>query len=142
MIAEDTFNIEVNLTVFINKDEKGFNLVETDKKKYEVTKVLLTKINSLIVKIKEDKKYSLQKSISLGLRKLMHKKDFIANVRVNIIDDVMDIDLLDKNDSVIDKYFAFDVNVNHLKSIIKYRNFICVYISFLISFFCPAKKSR
>lgn len=26
MIAEDTFNIEVNLTVFINKDEKGFNL--------------------------------------------------------------------------------------------------------------------
>ena len=83
--------------------EKGFNLVETDKKKYDVTKVLLTKINSLIVKIKEDKKYSLQKSISLGLRKLMHKQDFIANVRVNIIDDVMDIDLLDKNDTIIDK---------------------------------------
>jgi DNA sulfur modification protein DndD len=83
--------------------EKGFNLVETDKKKYEVTKVLLTKINTLIVKIKEDKKYSLQKSISLGLRKLMHKKDFIVNVRVNIVDDVMDIDLLDKNDAVIDK---------------------------------------
>lgn len=83
--------------------EKGFNLVETDKKKYDVTKVLLTKINTLIVKIKEDKKYSLQKSISLGLRKLMHKKDFIANVRVNIVDDVMDIDLLDKNDAVIDK---------------------------------------
>jgi DNA sulfur modification protein DndD len=83
--------------------EKGFNLVETDKKKYEVTKVLLTKINSLIVKIKEDKKYSLQKSISLGLRKLMHKKDFIVNVRVNIVDDVMDIDLLDKNDAIIDK---------------------------------------
>jgi DNA sulfur modification protein DndD len=83
--------------------EKGFNLVETDKKKYEVTKVLLTKINSLIVKIKEDKKYSLQKSISLGLRRLMHKKDFITNVRVNIVDDVMDIDLLDKNNAVIDK---------------------------------------
>jgi DNA sulfur modification protein DndD len=83
--------------------EKEFNLVETDKKKYEVTKVLLTKINSLIVKIKQEKKYSLQKSISLGLRKLMHKKDFIANVRVNIIDDIMDIDLLDKSDSIIDK---------------------------------------
>ena len=83
--------------------EKDFNLVETDKKKYEVTKVLLIKVNSLIVKIKQEKKYSLQKSISLGLRKLMHKKDFIANVRVNIIDDVMDIDLLDKNDSIIDK---------------------------------------
>ncbi|MDG1954078.1 MAG: DNA sulfur modification protein DndD [Polaribacter sp.] len=83
--------------------EKNFNLVETDKKKYDVTQKLLIKINDLIKRIKEDKKYSLQKSISLGLKKLMHKEDFISNVRVNIIDDVMDIDLLDKNGAVIDK---------------------------------------
>ncbi|SNQ43838.1 DNA sulfur modification protein DndD [Cellulophaga lytica] len=83
--------------------EKNFNLVETDKKKYEVTKVLLDKVNKLIVKIKEEKKYSLQKSVSLGLSKLMHKKDFITNVKVNIVDDVMDIDLLDKDNNVIDK---------------------------------------
>ncbi|MBT9187762.1 AAA family ATPase [Zobellia russellii] len=83
--------------------EKNFNLVETDKKKYEVTQKLLVKINELIKRIKEDKKYSLQKSVSLGLKKLMHKKDFISNVRVNIIDDVMDIDLLDKKGLVIDK---------------------------------------
>lgn len=83
--------------------EKNFNLVETDKKKYEVTQKILVKINELIKRIKEDKKYSLQKSVSLGLKKLMHKKDFISNVRVNIIDDVMDIDLLDKKGQVIDK---------------------------------------
>ena len=83
--------------------EKNFNLVETDKKKYDVTQKLLIKINDLIKRIKEDKKYSLQKSISLGLKNLMHKEDFISNVRVNIIDDVMDIDLLDKNGAVIDK---------------------------------------
>tara|TARA_R110002072_G_scaffold7503_2_gene40977 strand:+ start:771942 stop:774029 length:2088 start_codon:yes stop_codon:yes gene_type:complete len=83
--------------------EKNFNLVETDKKKYDVTQKLLIKINELIKRIKEDKKYSLQKSVSLGLNKLMHKEDFISNVRVNIIDDVMDIDLLDKNGVVIDK---------------------------------------
>lgn len=83
--------------------EKNFNLVETDKKKYDVTQKLLIKINELIKRIKEDKKYSLQKSVSLGLNKLMHKKDFISNVRVNIIDDVMDIDLLDKKGHVIDK---------------------------------------
>lgn len=83
--------------------EKNFNLVETDKKKYEVTKKLLEKVNKLIVKIKEEKKYSLQKSVSLGLSKLMHKKDFITNVKVNIVDDVMDIDLLDKDNNVIDK---------------------------------------
>ena len=83
--------------------EKNFNLVETDQKKYEVTKVLLDKINTLIISIKEEKKYSLQKSVSLGLSKLMHKKDFITNVKVNIVDDVMDIDLLDKENNIIDK---------------------------------------
>jgi len=83
--------------------EKNFNLIETDKKKYDVTQQLLIKINELIKRVKEDKKYSLQKSISLGLKRLMHKEDFITNVRVNIIDDVMDIDLLDKNGGIIDK---------------------------------------
>lgn len=83
--------------------EKNFNLVETDKKKYDVTQKLLIKINELIIRIKQDKKYSLQKSVTLGLNKLMHKKDFISNVRVNIIDDVMDIDLLDRKGVVIDK---------------------------------------
>lgn len=83
--------------------EKQFKLVETDKKKYEVTENLLVKINHLIQKIKEDKKYSLQKSIMFGLKKIMHKNDFIYDVRVNVVDDVMDIDLLDKNNNLIDK---------------------------------------
>lgn len=87
----------------LSEYEKNFKLVETDKKKYEVTEKLLVKINTIILKIKEDKKYSLQKSILLGLKKIMHKNDFIHNIRVNVIDDVMDIDLLDKNDQIIDK---------------------------------------
>lgn len=87
----------------LSEYEKHFNLIETDQKKYEVTENLLLKINTIIQKIKEDKKYSLQKSIMLGLKKIMHKNDFIYNVRVNVIEDVMDIDLLDKNDEIIDK---------------------------------------
>lgn len=87
----------------LSEYEKNFKLVETDQKKFEVTEKLLVKINAIIQKIKEDKKYSLQKSIMLGLKKIMHKSDFIYNVRVNVIDDVMDIDLLDKNDEIIDK---------------------------------------
>ncbi|ESU22605.1 DNA repair ATPase [Flavobacterium enshiense DK69] len=87
----------------LSEYEKNFKLVETDRKKYEVTEKLLAKISTIIQKIKEDKKYSLQKSIMLGLKKIMHKNDFIHNIRVNVVDDVMDIDLLDKNDNVIDK---------------------------------------
>ncbi|WP_282732437.1 hypothetical protein [Flavobacterium yafengii] len=87
----------------LSEYEKNFKLIKTDQKKYEVTENLLIKINTIIHKIKEDKKYSLQKSIMLGLKKIMHKSDFIYNVRVNVVDDVMDIDLLDKNDEIIDK---------------------------------------
>ncbi|SNB08964.1 DndD [Flavobacterium psychrophilum] len=87
----------------LSEYEKNFKLIKTDQKKYEVTENLLIKINAIIHKIKDDKKYSLQKSIMLGLKKIMHKSDFIYNVRVNVVDDVMDIDLLDKNDEIIDK---------------------------------------
>lgn len=87
----------------LSEYEKNFKLIKTDQKKYEVTENLLIKINTIIHKIKDDKKYSLQKSIMLGLKKIMHKSDFIYNVRVNVVDDVMDIDLLDKNDEIIDK---------------------------------------
>ncbi|MEX0996920.1 MAG: AAA family ATPase [Flavobacteriaceae bacterium] len=87
----------------LSEYEKNFNLVETDKKKYEVTEKLLKKINELIQKIKQEKKYALQKSISLGLRNLMHKENFVSNVRVNIQEDIMDIDLLDERGNIIDK---------------------------------------
>ena len=100
----DSLNTRLSSTrKVLSEYEKNFKLVETDQKKFEVTEKLLVKINTIIQKIKEDKKYSLQKSIMLGLKKIMHKNDFIYNVRVNVVDDVMDIDLLDKNDEIIDK---------------------------------------
>lgn len=83
--------------------EKNFKLIETDLAKSKVTENLLEKINKIITKIKEDKKYSLQKSVLLGLQKLMHKNNFIKNVRVNVHEDIMDIDLLDINNNIIDK---------------------------------------
>lgn len=83
--------------------EKQFKVKETDKLKFEVTTDLLQKISTLISRIKSEKKYSLQKSVLLELKKILHKQDFIENVRVNVYDDYMDIDLLDKDDNVIDK---------------------------------------
>lgn len=83
--------------------EKNFKLKAIDKKKFEVTEKLLDKINQVIIKIKEEKKYSLQKSISLGLNRLMHKNNFITHVKVNILDEVMDIDLLDEQGDIIAK---------------------------------------
>jgi DNA sulfur modification protein DndD len=87
----------------LSEYEKKFNLLETDQKKYDATAVLLEKINKLTVRIKEEKKYALEKAILLGLQKLMHKKDFVTKVNIRIEDDVMDIDLIKLDGSVRDK---------------------------------------
>ena len=87
----------------LSEVEKNFNLVEVDRKKYEVTIKLLEKLNTLTAKIKDEKKYALQKAILFGLKKLMHKQDFISDVHVKIEEEIMDIDLIDSNGQVVDK---------------------------------------
>ncbi|MGJ1198212.1 DNA sulfur modification protein DndD [Sphingobacterium spiritivorum] len=105
-LEEELKNLETQLTAnhkVLSEYEKKFELIDTDRAKSEVTQELLNKINLIIQRIKEDKKYSLQKSILLGLKRIMHKNDFLQDVKVNVEEDVMDIDLLDKHNNVIDK---------------------------------------
>lgn len=82
---------------------KNYTLQAVDKKKYKVTTELLEKINDLIGKIKVEKKYALQKSLYLGLMKLMHKDKFIKNVNIVIDYDIMDIQLVDESNRIIPK---------------------------------------
>ena len=87
----------------LSEYEKNLKIADIDSKKYDVAVLTLDKINSIIQKIKEDKKYSLQKSLLLGLNKIMHKKDFVHDIRINVYEDVMDIDLIDKQGQIIEK---------------------------------------
>jgi len=87
----------------LSEYEKELNVNALDNKKHDVAVSTLEKIKAIIKKIKEDKKYALQKSILFGLNKIMHKNNFVYDVRVNVQDDVMDIDLLDQNGQIIDK---------------------------------------
>lgn len=105
-LNEELKNLEIQVAInhrVLSEYEKKFELIDADRAKSGVTQQLLDRINLIIQRIKEDKKYSLQKSILLGLRRIMHKNDFVKNVKVNVDGDVMDIDLLDKNDHIIDK---------------------------------------
>ena len=103
---EELNSLEIRLAgnhKILSEYEKNFLIINEDAAKSEVTQKLLNKITLIIKRIKEDKKYSLQKSILLGLKKLMHKHNFISNVQVNVQDEVIDIDLLDANNRIIDK---------------------------------------
>ncbi|MBI9055108.1 MAG: DNA sulfur modification protein DndD [Bacteroidales bacterium] len=105
-LLEESGELKVRLQTTrreLSEYEKNFKLVENDQKKYIVTENLLAKITELIAKVKEEKKYALQKSLSLGLTKLMHKNNFITEVKVKIADDIMDIDLIGVKGNIINK---------------------------------------
>ncbi|MBY8961810.1 DNA sulfur modification protein DndD [Flavobacterium sp. D11R37] len=96
-------NRAANNSKILSEYMKDFNIRKIDAQKYNVTVNVLEKINLIIQRIKEDKKYSLQKSILLGLKKIMHKDGFVNDVKVLVQDDVIDIDLLDGKGNIIDK---------------------------------------
>lgn len=73
------------------------------KSKYEITERLLKEIDELIVRIKEEKKMTLEKSIKDTLCLLMHKKNFVNRVEVLITNDLIDINLYDNKSKLIGK---------------------------------------
>jgi DNA sulfur modification protein DndD len=87
----------------ISELENKERLIGEDRKKLAVTLEVLEKIETITNKIKIEKKHSLERSILLGMNSLMHKVDFIEKVRIELYDDYLDINLVDKNDNIIDK---------------------------------------
>lgn len=87
----------------ISELSKTVSLDEIDDKKDKVTSRLIDELSEFILKFKNEKKYSLQKRIKHELLKLMHKEDFIADVLVEITDEIIGIHLLDKTGNLIEK---------------------------------------
>jgi DNA sulfur modification protein DndD len=56
-----------------------------------------------LFKLKSKRKTSLEHKIKSEIDILMHKENFIHSVRVDILDDVIEINLLDFNGSIISK---------------------------------------
>lgn len=83
--------------------EKNHSLETADKAKKEIAQNVLKKIDRIVTRIKEEKKFSLEKSILLSLNKLMHKKGFVNRVKIELFDDYMDIILHDEDGKIIDK---------------------------------------
>lgn len=77
----------------IQELSKRLKVSEQNKDKDEKASDLIHYLKNFIVTFKEEKKKSLEESILSGLHLLMHKKDFIAQVEVEIINDIIDIKL-------------------------------------------------
>ncbi|KAA6318363.1 Chromosome partition protein Smc, partial [termite gut metagenome] len=73
--------------------------------KEQTTKRIITKLQEYIAQFKEQKKESLQEKMLNALTTLLHKKDFIKKVGVDIsfTGDDIDIVLYNQSDQIIDK---------------------------------------
>lgn len=105
-LIQNKNDLGARLTV-INKQiselENKQKLIGDDKKKLAVTEKVLIKIERITQKIKTEKKHSLERSILLGMNSLMHKTDFIEKVNIELFDDYLDINLIDRDGNKIDK---------------------------------------
>lgn len=72
---------------------KKVSLDDIDVKKDHVAEQVISELNSFLISLKQEKKYSLERRIKSILNTLMHKEDFIGNVEVLINGEDMDIDL-------------------------------------------------
>ena len=90
-------------TKVISELTKTVNLDEIDREKDKVAERLIHKLTEFIYKFKSEKKQSLQERLRKELHRLMHKENFIENVDVELTEDIIDINLLDKDGNLIEK---------------------------------------
>jgi DNA sulfur modification protein DndD len=82
---------------------KKVSVDENDRLKDEIAERLINELQAFLLKLKLEKKNSLEINIRHELNKLMHKKDFIKSVRVDIQEDIIDIRLFDKDQTEVKK---------------------------------------
>jgi DNA sulfur modification protein DndD len=87
----------------IQEISKKIAVSENNKAQDETANRLIEELQSFINTFKQTKKQSLEKEILEGLNSLMHKKNFIQKVEVDIVGDEIDIQLRDGRNGVIRK---------------------------------------
>ncbi|VBB44799.1 DNA sulfur modification protein DndD [uncultured Paludibacter sp.] len=115
-------NIEIEISSLNQRIGEILNQIKTSRQKQDIlrkkiddssqysekekrTKQLILKLQNFITLFKEEKKKSLEQKMLSGLEILMHKKEFIKGVEVDISQagDDIDINLVNSSNKIIDK---------------------------------------
>ena len=82
---------------------KHVKVDKSDKEKDLIAERLIVELTTFLYELRAKRKFSLEKKIKAGIDVLMHKTDFIHNVRIDLKDDIIEIELLDKTGEIISK---------------------------------------
>lgn len=74
-----------------------------DKEKDAMAERLINELNAFLTLLKNKRKSSLASKIKSEIDVLMHKTDFIHGVSIDILDNIIEINLMDKEGNVINK---------------------------------------
>ena len=76
---------------------------DLDKEKDLIAERLIRELTVFLTQLKEKRKFSLEAKIKNEIGILMHKDDFISDVSIDIMDDIIEINLLDNEGKIINK---------------------------------------
>ena len=83
--------------------DKHVRIDESDKVKDANVDRLFSEHTTLIFELRAKRRFSLERKILAGISVLMHKADFIHNVRIELKEDIIEIELIDKSGEIISK---------------------------------------
>ena len=105
-ISEKIGVLNKDLTIkkkLLSEVSKTIRVDDVDKEKDIIAERLIKELTELLYTLRLKRKKSLEAKIISELRILMHKSDFIQKVRIDLLEDLIDINLLDGEDNVINK---------------------------------------
>ena len=82
---------------------KHVRVDKADKEKDLIAERLISELTTFLFELRAKRKFSLEKKIMAGIDVLMHKADFIHSVRIDLQNDIIEIELLDKAGEIISK---------------------------------------
>ena len=106
LLSEQIGTLNKELSVYkkqLSEVAKHVRVDKSDKAKDVIAERLITELTTFLFELRAKRKFSLEKKIMAGIDMLMHKIDFIHNVRIDLKDDIIEIDLLDKAGEIINK---------------------------------------
>lgn len=105
-LSEQIGTLNKELSVYkkqLSEVARHIRVDKSDKDKDVIAERLITELTTFLFELRVKRKFSLEKKIMAGIDMLMHKIDFIHNVRIDLKDDIIEIELLDKAGEIINK---------------------------------------
>lgn len=106
LLSEQIGTLNKDLKVLrkqLSEVAKHIKVDKTDKEKDLIAERLIAELTTFLYELRTKRKFSLEKKIMAGIDVLMHKTDFIHKVRIDLKDDIIEIELLDKTGEIISK---------------------------------------